>query len=554
VIETGGVFVDLDGDGTSEIVVTHVTPPPYPLEGDTAPKVYRYEGGALVSAGAFAQPPFQGSSQFIPRAIVDLDGDGSLDVLTSRSIAWGKAGGGFGEPAFYTPGIDGRGAATALEVADVDDDGWLDVVIGGAACQEGVPPIFPLVRVAERTFAWDDALIEQPIYGRSYATMKARIEGETFVGTLFSTCYTDVDPPPFYRRSGDTFAAADLLPPSYPLTSPMGAALGDLDGDGALDLAITEHPAHAFFAGGSLPLADVSDQTGMEVLAAASLVPMISWGVAFLDLDRDRRQDVVTTHGNDFQAWFEAGYAVGPQWSTVHLGRGGFALEEVRAGLEREGQWKSLAVGDLEGDGDPDLIVGAGGEAPRVYRNDIEGGHGFALRLAGTSSNSLGLGAVVTVQADEGGASQVFLNGSVWSPDLWSAPLVFVGLGDATKAAKVTVRWPTGYVQELTNIEEGGVRLVVEPQLFAIEPSGRHLPADGVSVAKLYVTPRQPDGTPRAAAVTATVAGACALDGVADEGSSAVVSVTAPAAPGSCVVTLSIDGVPVEVRPRLFWD
>jgi hypothetical protein len=557
VIETGGLFADLDGDGTSEVVLTHVTPSPGVIRGDTAPKQYHYDGQRLVLDGPFAADVFT-TAGFIPRAIVDLDGDGFLDVLTSTQIAWGKAGGGFGQPQMLTPNASDRGPVQAVDVADIDSDGWLDVLLGGAHCKPGTPPLFPLLRTAPRALTETIGLVEQPIYGRSYAVMTARIEGEPMVGTLYSSCFVpEGNPPPYYRWSADeqAYAPFELLPPEYvqtKLTSPMGAAMGDLNGDGLFDLTISEK--HDYFAGGTLPLTDVTEQTGFHDVPSTTLIPMIPWGVVMVDLDRDTRLDVITVHGNDFKAWFDPGWVVGPQWTTTHWNQGDFKFQEIQIGLRREGQWKSLAAGDLEGDGDIDILVGGSGEMPRGYRNDITAGHGFALRLRGTTSNGLGVGSVVDVWPVEGGPSQRFLAGNFWSPDVWSEPLVFVGLGEATKAARVEITWPSGYVQEVRELDAGKIHRVDEPPVLEVEPSTRHLAADGVSLAKLHVVPRNPDGTPREGLVTASVAGSCTLGAVTPEAGGTVVEVVAPGSPGSCQVAVSIDGEAVDVRPRIWFD
>lgn len=549
IAETAGLFADLDGDGVSEVILMLVTSvAPQDAEGDIGPKVYRYTGDRLELQGPFAGGMF---SQFPFQAIVDLDADGQLDVLAPSSIAWGTGGGAFEQP---TPLLGGEQIFGGITLADLDSDGWLDMLIGQGSCAPESRPLVALMRTGPRAFERRDDLIEQPISGRSFAAMAGRIEGQMTVGTLFSACVGMDDPPPFYRREGDRFAPFPLLPPQVVLGAPMGAALGDLDGDGIMELAITDHDDHRLFTGGSLPLGDVTDRTGFGRIPAESLLPMIPWTLAFLDFDRDGRLDVVVTHGNDFGAWFTPGYYIGPQWTTAHWNQKALSFTEVDIGLGRQGQWKVLTTGDLDGDGDADLAIGGGGEVPRVYRNDVAGGNGLTLRLRGSTSNPLGIGALVEVWPTLDAPEQRYVAGAMWAPDAVSEPLVFVGLGDAGAAELIRVTWPSGTVQEMHDVAPGKIHVVEEPAVVVIDPPGRHLPADGASIATVHVTPRNPDGTARAAAVDVEVQGDGAAGAVVPDGDGWMCAIVAPASPGSGVITVTIDGAAVAIAPRLWWD
>ncbi len=286
---------------------------------------------------------------------------------------------------------------------------------------------------------------------------------------------------------------------------------------------------------------------------------MIPWGVALLDLDRDGRPDVVTTHGNDQSSWYEPTAFIGPQHATAHLNNGDRRFVDVseRLGLTRLGQWRALTVGDMNRDGLPDLVVGGQGEMPRVYRNAIRGTNaGLALRLRGTTSNHLGVGARVTVLPRAGAAEQLHVASSVAGPYAYSEPLVFVGLGGSAPAERVSIRWPSGVLQVLRGLAPGMLHEVVEPSLLTLDPPSRHAAANGTAEVTVRITPRAEDGSPRAAtAVTVTLRGPGALAQPARpaaEGWEA--RIVAPRASGSTVLDVSIDGVTVGVHPRIWWD
>ena len=134
------------------------------------------------------------------------------------------------------------------------------------------------------------------------------------------------------------------------------------------------------------------------------------------------------------------------------------------------------------------------------------------------------------------------------SPVVGVEPWVFVGTGALDRAPRVRVTWPSGVVQELADLAAGRAHVVTEPVGFAVEPASRHVPADGASAATLRVT------LPRAeSALAARLRGPGELT-VARDGAAWVVRVVAPRAAGSSTVTLTVDGVDLRVRPRLWWD
>jgi len=107
------------------------------------------------------------------------------------------------------------------------------------------------------------------------------------------------------------------------------------------------------------------------------------------------------------------------------------------------------------------------------------------------------------------------------------------------------------------SLDAGALHTVTEPALLAVEPPSRHLSAAARADATVRVTPRGPDGAVRmGAAVTAMVtAGDARIEQPPTwDGTAFVVRLRAPSAPGSSVVEVRIDGAPVAVRPRVWWD
>jgi hypothetical protein len=238
----------------------------------------------------------------------------------------------------------------------------------------------------------------------------------------------------------------------------MGIACGDLDGDGHLDLAVTNYFGESTTLyqnlGGGL-FADRSAATG---LAAASRY-RLGFGVAFLDADADGRLDLLTVNGHIADERPEVPYAMPAQ-----LLRGGprDRLTDISAEagppfqVSRLG--RALAVGDLDNDGRADAIV-LGHEGPLAYfHNQGPCGHSISIHLEGTASNRDAVGARVTVTVR--GRRQTAWRTGGGSYQSASDPRLHFGLGTAVQVDALEVVWPSGWVDHFGPLAaDAGYRL-----------------------------------------------------------------------------------------------
>ena len=182
----------------------------------------------------------------------------------------------------------------------------------------------------------------------------------------------------------------------------MGVACGDLDGDGRIDLAITNFFGESTSFYKNLGRGDFSERSAAVGLVGATR-SLLGFGVALVDLDNDGRLDLLSANGhvNDFRP--AAPYAMPAQ---LLLGRPGGTLADVSAHagepFRTSHLGRGLAAGDLDNDGRVDALLVALDEPMILLRNRSEtSGHWLTLSLAGTASNRDAVGAVVTVRHGE---------------------------------------------------------------------------------------------------------------------------------------------------------
>jgi hypothetical protein len=249
-----------------------------------------------------------------------------------------------------------------------------------------------------------------------------------------------------YNASGDTEAG-------------MGVDFGDPNGDGRLDLFVTNfsHETNTLYLGSAQGLfTDATDELGLGTPSLGRL----GWGARFVDFDRDGDEDLFVANGHVYPDVQRADDTTTyRQKNQIFWNRGDGVFDESDF-LDAELPSRGAAFGDVDGDGDVDVVVVNIDEAPSLLRNDFEAGHWIGVALVGRQSNRDASGARVTLTS--GGRTQIkeaHASGSIFSS---SDPRVHFGLGDRNLIDELTIRWPSGNETTLTNVVADRYLLVVE--------------------------------------------------------------------------------------------
>jgi hypothetical protein len=245
----------------------------------------------------------------------------------------------------------------------------------------------------------------------------------------------------------------------------MGTDMGDMDGDGLLDIFVTNlsEQTHSLYRNLGKGLFD--NVTFPSGIGKATL-PFVGFGTAFFDYDNDMDLDLAVVNGdvidniddlkdqrsykqlnlllqNDGTGKFkEIGAVSGP----------GFALKKAS---------RALAVGDIDNDGDLDLLIANAGDTADLLRND--GGNrenSLLVRTVGSKSNRDGIGARLKLTIGTRVLLRYVKAGSSYLAQ--NDIRVHFGMGNAASAERLEILWPSGAVDELRDIAANQIVTVRE--------------------------------------------------------------------------------------------
>lgn len=242
----------------------------------------------------------------------------------------------------------------------------------------------------------------------------------------------------------------------------MGIAAGDADGDGALDLLVTNflHESNTLYS--TIGPAVFQDRT-RELGLREPTLPVLGWGTQFLDANLDGRMELFTANGYTHDlSRFDTPYAMRPHVYEFTGNRfqrlpvsqlGAWAAEEVVA--------RSVVTLDANRDGRCDVAMGTLDSSSVLFVNTTETQNRFlGLTLVSTSSARDALGTIVTLR----NAGQIAVH-QLTGGDGYQASnekRILIGCGDKSRIDELTIRWPSGETQILNNVRTDVDLIVVE--------------------------------------------------------------------------------------------
>ncbi|MBS1801837.1 MAG: CRTAC1 family protein [Acidobacteria bacterium] len=249
--------------------------------------------------------------------------------------------------------------------------------------------------------------------------------------------------------------------------SGMGADFRDVNNDGHADLWHTavEHEDFPLYISQDNVFADATVTSGLGQLTNR----MTGWSNGVYDFDNDGWKDLFVARANvmdNIQQAIPAQAYPEPNSVFRNLGNGKFQDVSSSAGASFQipGAHRGAAFGDIFNSGRIDAVVTSLNEPIKLFRNvGAAGQHWLLIRLVGTRSNRMGLGAQIRITTPDG-RSQWNEATTAVGYACSSDPRVHFGLGSNATVKEIRVTWPSRIVQTLTNISADQILTIEEPK------------------------------------------------------------------------------------------
>jgi len=482
---SGAGFIDYDNDGDLDVYLINGAPlPGYKGPAPLTNALYRNDGGVRFT-DVTAESGTGDTGYGMGMCAGDYDNDGFTDLYLSNygpNVLYHNEGNGKFETVTADAGVGDPSWGSSCAFIDYDRDGDLDLYITNyvdwtpendkfcgdyaknvkAYCHPNVYHAQPDILYrnnGDGTF--QDVGAEAGIrvrLGNGLGVVTGDYDND---GDMDIYVANDKSPNMLFLNNGNgTFTDMSLTAGvGYSVDGEtqagMGTDFGDYDGDGDLDIVVTnldfEYNALYRNEGGGI-FSDMSFAAGIGAVSMS----YVGFGVAFLDYDNDGRVDLAVANGHilDNATYFNDATTYAERPFLFHgIGNGRFAEVGEQSGEDMKLQKvaRGLSVGDVDNDGDLDMLMSVSGGTPRLMVNSgPAGNHWIGLRLIGTASDRSALGTRITVPGPYGELIEELKGGGSFQSQ--ADMRLHVGLGATVPdgGVPVEIRWSSGTVEKFT--------------------------------------------------------------------------------------------------------
>jgi len=505
VVETisGGVaLLDCDGDGKLDILVVNDSTIEQARGGGVPMVTLYHQGENLKFTDITEQAGLTRKGWGMGLAVADYDNDGLPDIYVTGyngNVLYHNLGNCKFEDVTEKAGVRGGGFSSGAGWADYDRDGHLDLFVSRYArtdinhlptadnpsknfFHKGLPVENPWTMDGESDLLFHNrgdntfeeiskkAGVDDPSTRFGLGVVWGDYDNSGWPSLLVAN---DTGPNFLYRNKHEgTFEEVGMLSgialsPEGHEVGNMGVDMGDFDRDGKLDFSITDYadqPKGLYWNQGELGFTDIT----YPAKIAQSSLAYVSWGTGFADFENSGLPDLVIASGHVY-----------PDVDTVpknvkyreplllYHNRGDRTFDDIAGptGLNDGPMYsrRGVAFGDLNNDGNVDMVIFNVGAPPSVFINETKNSnHRVLFKLVGTKSNRGAVGVRITVTTSSRSQIEEVKAGSSYLST--NDPRLHFGLAGEAAMDKVEIRWPNGTVERLNKVAGDAIYTITEGQ------------------------------------------------------------------------------------------